>query len=106
MLAHLGVATSSRDARRGITYEQRAQRLAELGVQDTAVNIRNKVMELRSRGAAVYQFEGGEPFLTTPEPIKEAMTRALAENRTRYAPSSELVSRRLAVLRYAAGDGT
>jgi hypothetical protein len=30
-------------ARRGITYEQLAQRLAELGVQDTAVNIRNKV---------------------------------------------------------------
>lgn len=29
--------------RRGITYEQLAQRLAELGVQDTAVNIRNKV---------------------------------------------------------------
>jgi Domain of unknown function (DUF6471) len=30
-------------ARRGITYEQLAQRLAELDVQDTAVNIRNKV---------------------------------------------------------------
>ena len=30
-------------ARRAITYEQLAQRLAELGVQDTAVNIRNKV---------------------------------------------------------------
>lgn len=30
-------------ARRGITYEQLAQRLAELGIQDTAVNIRNKV---------------------------------------------------------------
>jgi transcriptional regulator with XRE-family HTH domain len=29
--------------RRGITYEQLAQRLGELGVQDTAVNIRNKV---------------------------------------------------------------
>lgn len=27
-------------------------------------------------------------------------------NRTRYSTSSELVSRRLAVLRYAAGDGT
>lgn len=30
-------------ARRGITYEQLAQRLAEIGVHDTAVNIRNKV---------------------------------------------------------------
>ena len=30
-------------ARRGMTYEQLSQRLAELGIQDTAVNIRNKV---------------------------------------------------------------
>jgi Domain of unknown function (DUF6471) len=29
--------------RRGITYEQLAEKLAELGVKDTAVNIRNKV---------------------------------------------------------------
>jgi hypothetical protein len=29
--------------RRGITYDQLAARLAELGVKDTAVNIRNKV---------------------------------------------------------------
>jgi Domain of unknown function (DUF6471) len=29
--------------RRGITYDQLATRLAELGVKDTAVNIRNKV---------------------------------------------------------------
>lgn len=30
-------------ARRGITYEQLAEKLAEQGVKDTAVNIRNKV---------------------------------------------------------------
>ncbi len=30
-------------ARRGMTYEQLAERLAEIGVRDTAVNIRNKV---------------------------------------------------------------
>jgi hypothetical protein len=30
-------------ARRGITYDQLAAKLAELGVQNTAVNIRNKV---------------------------------------------------------------
>lgn len=29
--------------RRGITYEQLAERLAELGVSDTPVNLRNKV---------------------------------------------------------------
>ena len=54
-------------------------------------------MGLRAQGASVYQFEGGEPFLNTPEPIKEAMTRALAENRTRYAPSSGIPELRAAV---------
>ena len=30
-------------ARRGITYDQLAAKLAEIGVNDTAVNLRNKV---------------------------------------------------------------
>jgi hypothetical protein len=30
-------------ARRGMTYEQLAEKLAEIGVHDSAVNIRNKV---------------------------------------------------------------
>src|SRR4051812_29249482 len=54
-------------------------------------------MELRAGGASVHQFEGGEPFLNTPEPIKDAMTRALAENRTRYAPSSGIAELRAAI---------
>ncbi|HEV7889863.1 MAG TPA: pyridoxal phosphate-dependent aminotransferase [Pyrinomonadaceae bacterium] len=73
-----------------------ARRLEGVGFSDI-VKIRNKVMELRAQGASVYQFEGGEPFLTTPEPIKEAMTRALAENRTRYAPSSGIPELRAAI---------
>jgi aspartate aminotransferase len=54
-------------------------------------------MELRAGGASVFQFEGGEPFLNTPEPIKEAMTRALRDNRTRYAPSSGISELRAAI---------
>jgi aspartate aminotransferase len=73
-----------------------SRRLEEVGFSDI-VKIRNKVMGLRAQGATVYQFEGGEPFLNTPEPIKEAMTRALAENRTRYAPSSGIPELRAAV---------
>ncbi|HVF67688.1 MAG TPA: aminotransferase class I/II-fold pyridoxal phosphate-dependent enzyme, partial [Pyrinomonadaceae bacterium] len=73
-----------------------ARRLEGVGFSDI-VKIRNKVMELRAQGASVYQFEGGEPFLTTPEPIKEAMTRALSENRTRYAPSSGIPELRAAI---------
>ena len=54
-------------------------------------------MELRAAGATVYQFEGGEPFSNTPDYIKTAMSRALAENRTRYAPSSGIPELRAAI---------
>lgn len=54
-------------------------------------------MELRAGGEMVHQFEGGEPFLNTPEPIKAAMTSALAENKTRYAPSSGIPELRAAI---------
>jgi aspartate aminotransferase len=73
-----------------------ARRLEGVGFSDI-VNIRNKILGLRAGGAQVFQFEGGEPFLETPDPIKEAMTRALAENRTRYAPSSGIRELRAAV---------
>jgi aspartate aminotransferase len=73
-----------------------ASRLEGVGFSDI-VKIRNRIMSLRAEGANVYQFEGGEPFLTTPEPIKEAMTRALRENKTRYAPSSGIPELRAAI---------
>src|SRR4029079_9626110 len=38
-----------------------------------------------------------EPFMSTPEPIREAMKRALDENRTRYAPSSGIPELRAAI---------
>jgi aspartate/methionine/tyrosine aminotransferase len=64
-----------------------ANRLDRVGFSDI-VQIRNKIMELRAAGAEVFQFEGGEPFSNTPDYIKQAMTAALSENKTRYAPSS------------------
>ena len=73
-----------------------AKRLEGVGFSDI-VKIRNKILALRNGGAQVFQFEGGEPFLETPDPIKEAMTRALAENRTRYAPSSGIPELRSAI---------
>ena len=54
-------------------------------------------MELRNQGATVYQFEGGEPFIETPELIKQAAKRALDENQTRYAPSSGIPELREAI---------
>jgi hypothetical protein len=39
-------------ARRGVTYDELAQRLAAIGVRDTAVNLRNKVA--RGRFSATF----------------------------------------------------
>jgi hypothetical protein len=39
-------------ARRGVTYEDLAERLTGLGIRDTAVNLRNKVA--RGRFSAVF----------------------------------------------------
>jgi aspartate/methionine/tyrosine aminotransferase len=64
-----------------------ASRLDDVGFSDI-VNIRNRTMELRAQGATVYQFEGGEPYRPTPDHIKAAMSAALSDNKTRYAPSS------------------
>lgn len=64
-----------------------ADRMQAVGFSEI-VKVRNKILELRERGQHVFQFEGGEPFPNTPDVVKEACARALAENKTRYAPSS------------------
>ena len=73
-----------------------ATRLDEIGFSDI-VNIRNRIMKLRASGATVYQFEGGEPYMNTPEIVKTAMVHALEENKTRYAPSSGIPELRAAI---------
>jgi aspartate aminotransferase len=64
-----------------------AARASLLGFSDI-VKIRNRVLEMRSKGHRVLQLEGGEPFMPTPEWVKDAMKDALDANQTRYAPSS------------------
>ena len=54
-------------------------------------------MELRAQGAQVYQFEGGEPYRPTPDYIKDAISSAVQENKTKYAPSSGLAELRRAI---------
>src|SRR5262245_1439699 len=73
-----------------------ARRLEEVGFSDI-VQIRNRVMELRAKGAAVYQFEGGEPYRPTPDHIKQAIAQAVQDNKTRYAPSSGIAELRSAI---------
>jgi aspartate/methionine/tyrosine aminotransferase len=74
-----------------------AKRLDEVGFSDI-VQIRNRVMELRAKGETVYQFEGGEPYRATPDYIKDAISLALRDNKTRYAPSSGIPELRHAIL--------
>ena len=72
-------------------------RLDEVGFSDI-VTIRNRVMQLRAEGVAVYQFEGGEPYRSTPDYIKAAAAGALRDNKTRYAPSSGIAELRRAIV--------
>lgn len=62
------------------------------------VLVRNRVMDLLAAGHKVHRFEGGEPYMPTPDAIKAAMTRALERNQTRYAPSSGIPELRQAIL--------
>src|ERR1700693_705151 len=64
-----------------------ARRFSAVGFSEI-VKVRNRVLELLASGHRVWRFEGGEPYMPTPPPIKDAMTAALARNETRYAPSS------------------
>jgi aspartate aminotransferase len=81
---------------RSPTVFRLASRLDEIGFSDI-VNIRNRIMKLRAAGANVYQFEGGEPYMNTPEFIKSALIEALKNNQTRYAPSSGIPELRAAI---------
>lgn len=73
-----------------------AKRLDEVGFSDI-VTVRNRVMELRAAGETVHGFHGGEPYFETPDAVKYAITRALVENKTRYAPSSGIEPLRAAL---------
>lgn len=73
-----------------------ASRLDDVGFSDI-VKLRDRIMQMRAQGARVFQFEGGEPFGNTPEEIKAGMMRALADNKTRYAPSAGIAELRTAI---------
>jgi aspartate aminotransferase len=82
-----------------------AKRLDEVGFSNIVV-IRDKVMELRAAGQQVHAFHQGEPFFETPDAIKNAAVKALAENQTHYAPSSGVLPLRKALVeKLAAKNG-
>ncbi|HYB54436.1 MAG TPA: aminotransferase class I/II-fold pyridoxal phosphate-dependent enzyme, partial [Thermoanaerobaculia bacterium] len=74
-----------------------ASRFQAVGFSEI-VKVRNRVLDLLAAGETVWRFEGGEPFMPTPQPIKDAMSRALQRNQTRYAPSSGIPELRTAIV--------
>jgi aspartate aminotransferase len=70
----------------------------EVGFSDI-VQIRNKVMAMRSEGKQVFSLHGGEPYFETPDEIKFAAVRALVDNQTHYAPSSGVLPLREALVK-------
>jgi len=78
-------------------FPRTARRFDSVGFSEI-VKVRNRVLELLAQGHKVWRFEGGEPYMPTPQPIKEAMTAALARNETRYAPSSGVAELRQAIV--------
>jgi aspartate/methionine/tyrosine aminotransferase len=75
-----------------------ARRLHDVGFSDI-VKVRNKVLELRTRGEVVHSFHGGEPFFATPEVVKQALAEAVVEDKTKYAPSSGILPLRNAIVK-------
>ncbi len=79
------------------SFPRAARRFEAVGFSEI-VKVRNRVLKLLAEGHRVWRFEGGEPYMPTPQPIKEAMAAALARNETRYAPSSGVPELRQAIL--------
>src|SRR2546427_2055534 len=78
-------------------FPSAARRFSAVGFSEI-VRVRNRVLDLLAAGHKVGRFEGGEPYMPTPQPIKDAMTEALARNETRYAPSSGVPELRQAII--------
>ena len=66
------------------SFPRPARRFDAVGFSEI-VKVRNRVMELLAAGETVWRFEGGEPYMPTPERIQAAMGSALARDQTRYA---------------------
>src|SRR6266705_1257176 len=56
-----------------------SRRFDDVGFSEI-VRVRNRVMELLAAGHKVHRFEGGEPYMSTPESIKRAMESPIVVN--------------------------
>jgi len=65
---------------------QFSERISRISISSTTA-VLQKASRLRAAGAKLVDFGAGEPDFNTPENIKQAAARALAENFTKYTPT-------------------
>ena len=73
-----------------------ADRLSRIKPSAT-VAVSNKAMELKAAGEDVIGLGAGEPDFDTPEHIKQAARKALADGKTKYAPVAGIPELRRAI---------
>jgi aspartate aminotransferase len=66
-----------------MTLSERATRINP----SATLTISAKAKAMKAKGIPVLNFSAGEPDFDTPEPIKEAASKALAEGFTKYTPA-------------------
>jgi aspartate aminotransferase len=82
-----------------------AKRVSQIATSPTMA-VMAEAMRLRARGEDVVDFSAGEPDFPTPEHIKKAGEKAIAENFTRYTPNAGIPELRRGVAdRYRADYG-
>ena len=71
--------------------------LAEAVHASSTMAIDSMYKNMKAQGIDVVGFGAGEPDFPTPDNIKEACIRALAENKTKYTPASGIIELKKAV---------
>ena len=71
--------------------------LAEAVHASSTMAIDSMYKNMKAQGIDVVGFGAGEPDFPTPDNIKEACIRALAENKTKYTPASGIIELKQAV---------
>lgn len=76
-----------------------AHRMNQLGTEN-AFEVLAEVNRLKAAGRDIVSFAIGEPDFETPDNIKQACIRALAENQTHYGPSAGIMPLRETIASY------
>ncbi|MFQ5926771.1 MAG: pyridoxal phosphate-dependent aminotransferase [Terriglobia bacterium] len=80
-----------------------AERVERIGVSATLAVVQ-QAEKLRAQGVDLVDFGPGEPDFPTPDPIKQAAIRALAEDFTKYTPAGGIRELRAAIAAWHARE--